>query len=181
MTIVNRVLDVHRLFVEAGQPHAFGGALALAYVIEPRGTIDVDVNVFLPFERANEVATLLTTLGLTPTLPIADVNPIAGIRFVHLTDPVPVDVFLSVDERYRETQNRVRHHPFGPDATILPFLLPEDLTVFKLSIGRDKDWVDLRQIAAAEPNLNLEYVEEQLLTLRGPSMHPRLARFRSFR
>ena len=54
----------------------------------------------------------------------------------------------------------------------------EDVVLFKLSFGRDKDWVDLRAIALARPDVDVAYVERQLISLRGPSMHPRIARFR---
>ena len=37
-------------------PHAFGGALALAYYAEPRATIDIDLNVFVPADRYTDVA-----------------------------------------------------------------------------------------------------------------------------
>jgi hypothetical protein len=33
-------------------PHAFGGALALAYYAEPRATVDIDLNVFVPVADA---------------------------------------------------------------------------------------------------------------------------------
>ncbi len=32
----------------AAVPHTFGGTLALAYYAEPRATIDIDVNLFVP-------------------------------------------------------------------------------------------------------------------------------------
>ena len=41
-------IEVHRTLSKAAVAHAFGGALALAQVAEPRGTVDVDVNVFTP-------------------------------------------------------------------------------------------------------------------------------------
>ena len=47
----------------AGIPHAFGGALALAYYAEPRATIDIDVNVFVPTTSFDEVAEPLVRLG----------------------------------------------------------------------------------------------------------------------
>ena len=45
-------------------PHAFGGALALAYHAEPRATVDIDLNVFIPVERADEVLAPLGRLGV---------------------------------------------------------------------------------------------------------------------
>src|SRR5712692_7146229 len=35
---------------------AFGGALALAYYAEPRTTVDIDINVFLPPEEHDRLA-----------------------------------------------------------------------------------------------------------------------------
>src|SRR5438105_77775 len=52
MSFVEFVIDVHRTLEDADMAHAFGGALALAYVAEPRGTVDVDVNVFTSSTRA---------------------------------------------------------------------------------------------------------------------------------
>ena len=47
----------------AAVPHAFGGALALAYWAEPRATVDIDVNVFVPTERVGAVLDPLAALG----------------------------------------------------------------------------------------------------------------------
>lgn len=48
MNLVAFVIEVHDVLERGGLAHAFGGALALAHVAEPRGTVDVDVNVFAP-------------------------------------------------------------------------------------------------------------------------------------
>jgi hypothetical protein len=46
--LAQRLLAVHAALDDAGLPHAFGGAIALAYcTLEPRGTRDIDVNVFI--------------------------------------------------------------------------------------------------------------------------------------
>lgn len=46
-------------------------------------------------------------------------------------------------------------------------LSAEDLALFKLSFGRDKDWVDLRAIVAARAELDVDYIECQLIGMRG--------------
>ncbi len=44
-TLVEKVLALSEALTAADVPHAFGGAIALAYCTEdPRGTRDVDVN-----------------------------------------------------------------------------------------------------------------------------------------
>lgn len=54
--LAERLHAVHDALGRANIPHAFGGAIALAYCIaEPRGTRDLDVNVFVGAERAAEV------------------------------------------------------------------------------------------------------------------------------
>lgn len=179
MSLIQLVLAVHDRLDAAGLPHAFGGALALAYVAEPRGTVDIDVNVFSPTIDIDVALTALGTLGLAPETDRADWLPVAGIRLRSETEPFPVDVFPSLDAAYREVEERVIDRPFGPERRLLPFLSAEDLTLFKLSFGRPKDWVDLTAIAAAHTDLDIEYVERQLLALRGPSMHPRLVRLRT--
>lgn len=51
--------------------------------------------------------------------------------------------------------------------------------MFKLSFRRGKDWVDLEAMVQTVRNLDEPYVTATLLELRGPTMHPRLARFRA--
>lgn len=180
MSLVELVIAVHRHLDEAAIVHAFGGALALAYVAEPRGTVDIDVNVFLSPSALDLVAEALRPLGFRRAGHHGDEQlPIAGVRFEHPDDPYPVDVFPALDERYEEIERRRVLRPFGRADDLLPFLSAEDLCLFKLSDGRPKDWVDLAAIAAATPDLDIDTVEDLLVALRGPGMYPRLARFRS--
>ena len=61
-----RIADV----LEAAQiPYAIGGALALAIAGVPRGTADVDVNVFVPDQRVAEIFELLIALGAEVDIP----------------------------------------------------------------------------------------------------------------
>lgn len=179
MSLIELVVTVHDRLDHAGVAHGFGGALALAYVAEPRGTVDVDVNVFAPPEEIDGALDALAAVGLVPEQQRTEWLPIAGIRLRNPSEPFPVDVFPSLDPAYALIEARVVEQPFGPERDLLPFLSAEDLTLFKLSFGRAKDWVDLTAIARARPDLDVDYIERQLVELRGPSMYPRLARLRS--
>lgn len=176
MSFVDFVVEIHRTLDRAGMGHAFGGALALAYVAEPRGTVDVDVNVFST--DVDPVIGVLNAIGLRPEEAPDRWLPIAGIRLRRDGGLYPVDLFPSLDDRYAETEARIVQHPFGPTSERLPFLSAEDLAVFKLSFGREKDWVDLRSMATTARHLDIDYIERQLVGLRGPAMYPRLSRFR---
>jgi hypothetical protein len=176
VSFVEFVVEIHRTLDRGGIAHAFRGALALAYVAEPGGTVDVDVNVF-----SADVDALIGVLGAIDLRPEEAPDrwlSIAGIRLRRHGGPYPVDLFPSLDDRYAEVKTRIVRHPFGPANVRLPFLSPEDLAVFKLSFGREKDWVDLGSIASSGCEVDVDYVERQLIGLPGPAMYPRLTRFR---
>lgn len=47
MTLADRLLGLHRAYLAAGIPHAFGGAIALAFwTLDPRGTSDSQIAAF---------------------------------------------------------------------------------------------------------------------------------------
>jgi hypothetical protein len=177
--LVELVLATHGLLTDADIVHAFGGALALAYYAEPRATLDVDANVFVAVGRAAEVVDRFESIGLRAELPIDAWSPIAGVRLAPSRGVGRLDLFFSVDDRYDEISARIRQFPFGSDGVMLPFLSAEDLVLFKLSFGRDKDWVDLAAMAATGLDVDLDVVEPLLIALRGPSLYPRMARART--
>src|SRR5262245_33677231 len=104
MELVELIVAVHDRLDDAALSHAFGGALALGYVATPRGTVDIDVNVFVPPSEIELVADALAPLAYRPHRDLDDAVPAAGIRFVHELDPFPIDVFPSLDERYDEVE-----------------------------------------------------------------------------
>jgi transcriptional regulator with XRE-family HTH domain len=61
----------------------------------------------------------------------------------------------------------------------LPFLSAEDLTVFKISFGRTKDWVDIEAMVTAGTAIDPDYIEHQLVGLKGSTAYPAAARFRA--
>jgi hypothetical protein len=48
-----------------------------------------------------------------------------------------------------------------------------------MAFNRGNDWVDLEVTLAAKTPLDLALIEEELIALRGPTMHPRIARLRA--
>lgn len=162
-----RLLGVHDALSEAGLPHAFGGAIALAYCTEePRGTRDLDVNVFVDPSRAEEVfAALPDPVGVTN----ADV--IAAERDGQVRvwwEDTPIDLFLDVHRFHAEVAESVRCVTFeGHD---IPVLDCTALAVFKALLDRTKDWADIEEMAAADA-LNLPHAiawVERLLGAESP-------------
>ncbi len=58
--LARRLIEIDDALSGAGLAHAFGGAIALAFCTEePRGTRDLDVNVFVAPELAGQVLAAL--------------------------------------------------------------------------------------------------------------------------
>lgn len=179
MSLVRVVLDVHAALSDADVSHAYGGALAYGYYARARGTEDADLSVFVGPDEVPSVLSVLAEIGFRPVDAPEHRIPIAGIPFQRPQDLETLDVFPALAERYSEIEARCVLQPYGPDLVPIPFLAVEDVVLFKLSFGRGKDWIDLKVLAAWNPGLDLEQIAELLLDLRGPAMHPRIARFRA--
>jgi hypothetical protein len=144
-----KVIALSRALAAARAPHALGGALALAYYGTPRGTVDIDVNVFGPAERAAPVLERLSALGVA-TRGAEALREIAERGQTRLRwDGTPLDLFFSYDPLHESAMERRRTVPFGDDAEI-PILSAEDLAVFKALFDRPKDRTDLREMLFAE-------------------------------
>jgi len=141
-----KIVAVHRALDGADLPHAFGGALALAWCTQrARGTIDIDLNAFVGVDRLSEVlAALPPEVAATPT----DIELLERDGQARLWwNGTPVDLFLDTTDFHRAAATRCRWEDFG--GVLLPFLSCADLAVFKAFFDRTKDWADLEEMAAA--------------------------------
>jgi Nucleotidyl transferase AbiEii toxin, Type IV TA system len=125
----------------ADLPHAFGGALALAYYAEPRTTVDIDVNIFTPPANFDQVIIRLDRIGLdagaAETRELIRRDGQARVFW----DDVPVDMFLSYDAFHHAAAIARRQVPFAGGT--IDVLSPEHLMVCKVVFNRPKDWIDI--------------------------------------
>lgn len=173
LSLPDRILAVHRAFTDVELPHAFGGALALAWCTRrARGTVDIDVNVFVPVERSDHVIAALP-IGVAVT----DDDRTALRRDGQVRawwESTPIDLFLDTTAFHEAVGERVRWEPFG--GVEVPFLACRDLAVFKAFFDRTKDWADLEEMSAAG-TLDVEAVVGVLATYLGGD-DPRIERIR---
>ncbi len=137
-SLPDKVLAVDRALHRV--PHAFGGALALAYHAEPRSTVDIDVNVFVPTDRADDVLAPLGELGVDLD-GAADIIEQTGQARV-MWGPTPIDLFFAYDRFHDAAAQASMRVPFAGQA--IRVLSPEHLTVCKAVFDRPKDWVDIQ-------------------------------------
>jgi hypothetical protein len=157
-------------------PHAFGGALALAWcTAQARGTLDVDINVFLSPDAVDEVTSALPAEVEVTDTAVAQLLRDGQTRV--MWDRTPVDLFLNTTDFHEQAAGRTVLREFGGQR--LPFLACADLAVFKAFFNRTKDWADLEAMAE-NGSLDFEAVAGVLVTYLGPD-DPRLRRLLELR
>lgn len=146
MRIADKMLRLHEGLAEAEVAHAFGGALALAWCTErARGTVDVDLNLFMEPAEADRA---LSALPKPVVVRAADRQAINRDGQVRLRwSDTPIDLFFSTTPFHDDVATRLRWEDFA--GTSLPFLDCTDLAVFKAFFNRTRDWADLEDMAAA--------------------------------
>lgn len=164
MTLPERLVAIHRALAAGRVPHAFGGAIALAYwTLDPRGTGDIDVNVFVP---ASDAERGLRALPREVALPAGTAEAIARDGQVRVWwDDTPLDLFFDYAPVHADAARNHRTVPFA--ATRIPVLGPVELAVFKVMFDRTRDWADIEAMAAAG-TLDVELVRAELRTLIDP-------------
>ena len=140
------LFSVHDALDRARIPHAVGGAVALAYcTLDPRGTRDLDFNVFVGRERAREVFAALP----------AEIE-VSGERLERLerdgqvrlrSGITPIDLFLNVLPFHEHVADHVREVPF--EGRTIPVLSCTALVVFKAMFDRTQDWADIEAMVEA--------------------------------
>jgi hypothetical protein len=166
------VLAVHDALDDAGIAHAFGGAIALAYAVgEPRGTIDVDVNVFMPAGRAAFEA---LPAGVTWTAGHVEQAVRAGQIRVWWEE-VPLDLFFDYHRFHEHAAGTVQVVPFADRR--IPILGADELAVLKAFFNRTRDWADLEAMVEAG-SFDVGAVRRWLVDLLGAD-DPRVERLDS--
>lgn len=164
LSLPEKVVAIDKQLKDVRIPHAFGGALALAYYAEPRVTIDIDLNIFVPTTRFDEVNQALAPLGVQSLETDED-------RFALERDGqcriwwgiTALDLFFSYDDLHEAMREETRRVPFGDEE--LDVLGAEHLVVCKACFDRPKDWLDIEQVLVATEHFDPDEVDRWLRRL----------------
>lgn len=160
-----RLLAVHDGLRGRDIPHAFGGAIALAYCTEePRGTRDLDVNVFVAPADAGPVLAALPGEVVSTGDDLRRIERDGQVRLWWCD--TPVDLFFDVHDFHHQVGAGIRLVSFLDRR--VPVLACTDLAVFKAMSNRTKDWADIEEMVAAG-TIDLERAGRWLTTLLGPT------------
>lgn len=154
--------------------YALGGALALGAAGLPRGTLDVDINVFVGPNGLAPVFDALRAVGASLDDGRAGDEAVREGMFNAWVGAYRVDVFVpSIPFSWEAERTKL---PVNSPSGELYFLSAEALSVFKLLFFRTKDLADLEQLVALRPDLDVRYVREKLVEMMGET-DPRVERW----
>lgn len=138
-----RLLELHDALNAVGLPHAFGGAIALAYCTrEPRESHDLDVNVFVAPSQANDVLAVLPGGVARSASELTSAEAEGQVRL--WWQDTPIDIFLNAHPFHQQVEKGVRMVPFA--GRVVPVVGCTELAVFKALISRTTDWADIEEM-----------------------------------
>lgn len=165
MTLADRIVALHRALTRRRVPHAFGGAIALAFAtLDPRGTSDIDVNLFVPATDAGRALRALPAGVGQPEGVAAIIERDGQVRL--WWDETPLDLFFDYAPIHADAAANRRTVPFA--GTRIPVLGPTELAVFKALFDRTRDWADIEAMITAG-TLDLEAVRASLRAMLEPA------------
>ena len=163
--LADRIVDINGAL--ATIPHAFGGALALAYYAEPRATIDIDLNLFVGVDRYDDVAARLSPLGVDMENPTTVEHAKRDGQVRVFWEATPIDLFFAYDPFHDAAAAARANMPFAD--TTIPILSATHLLVCKVVFSRAKDWVDIDAMLAADVGLDAGEVMRWVGRIAGDS------------
>lgn len=136
--------DAVDLLERAAAPYLVIGGLAVAVVGEPRMTGDIDVVAYVDLERAEELIAEAIAAGFAAAEDERErLHQTGTLRFSK--GSFQLDIILA--SLPFEDAARARARPGRLFGRRVPLPTPEDLILFKVLAGRDKDLVDAVGVA----------------------------------
>ncbi len=155
-----------------GREYALGGAIALGFWATPRGTVDVDLTVFLPPERPSDCLWLLQDIGceFCSSEAAASLGEHGFCRVALMG--MQLNVFLPIVPFYESARKRRKRLSLAGRRVMV--WDAESLAVFKMMFFRRKDLADVEQILRSRGGeFDRRWVRAQLLDMYGAN-DPRL-------
>lgn len=146
---------------QRGTDYAIGGAIALGFWGRPRGTMDVDLTLFLPKDKPSTVIWELQEIGCDVLVTRAT-NSLREHGFCSVSfSGTRVDIFVPTTDFYEQLKARRRRMHLGKD--LVSIVDAECLAVLKMMFFREQDLLDIKQILRAQRNhFDRSWVRDQI-------------------
>jgi hypothetical protein len=171
--IFQAALEIQQFFEAKKWRFCFFGGLATLRWGEMRTTEDVDINLLTAFgEEQRYIAAILERFK--PRFAGAgDFALQSRTLLIKASNEVDIDVSLAAFPFEEDVVERSSSHTFGSAG--LRLCSAEDLIIYKVFAGRDKDWGDVSGIIQRQKNkldwTNIENSLPELLEIKGKPEH----------
>lgn len=147
-------------------PYAIGGAIAWGAWADPRGTHDVDINLFVGPPELEHALDVLVAAGLEIDRAAAMIADREGSVLIGRYAGMRVDLFTPSIPFAWEAM-RTRSRLVGPSGAA-DYLSAEATAVFKLLFFRPKDLLDIEKLVAVQGRaLDAPYVRRWMVEMMG--------------
>ena len=173
--VVDVALELATFLDSHSYDYAFGGAIALGYWAAPRGTVDVDLTVFLAPDEPSDCISLLQDVNceFSSTDVMMSLREHGFCRVLYRG--FQLDVFLPTIPFYAEARSKRRRVTLAGK----PIMIwdSETLCVFKMMFFRLKDFADVEQMLRVQgADLDRQWVLNHLQRIYG-QRDPRVTRW----
>jgi hypothetical protein len=153
-------LELHQI------PYAIGGAIAWGAWADPRGTHDVDINLFVTAAELDRALDVLETVGVAFVREQAMRAEAEGDVIIGWLNNMRVDLFTpSIPFAWEALKTRRRLTGPSGDAY---YLSPEAIALFKLLFFRPKDLLDVEKLILVQgKDLDVFYIRRWLVDMMG--------------
>ncbi len=150
----------------ANIPYAIGGALAFGLWGDPRGTYDVDINLFIAHDALDDALDVLESAGVAFDRAAARQADREGDAIVGWHSDLRVDLFTpSIPFSWEAMRTTVRVNSHVGEAA---YLSAEAIAIFKLMFFRAKDVLDVEKLIAVQgADLDAAYVRRWIVDMMG--------------
>ncbi len=153
----DKIIVVHNVLEKDDIPHAFGGAIALAFCGIPRLTSDIDINIALKADQHGRVLDSLSSLFPIQDRARVERQIIQNTQVRLRWDATPIDLFFSDIPFHESVAARSREVDYV--GAKIPIISAEDLIICKAAFNRSRDWPDIENIFKVQgQNLDLGYL-----------------------
>lgn len=146
-------------FKERDLPYSIIGGVAVAFLVNPRSTQDIDSIVWLDLDQAADFLQSGARFGFVPR--ISDALEFVRISRVlllrHQPSGLDIDISLAATPFEWELIERTRETSLGKFSVNLP--TPEDIVIMKAIAARDIDYQDIRRILAVYRNVDVKRIK----------------------
>ncbi|MCC6500265.1 MAG: nucleotidyl transferase AbiEii/AbiGii toxin family protein [Anaerolineales bacterium] len=173
-SLIEPLKDLQNLLDRYDERGVIIGGIAIGFLGKPRLTVDLDAMFLASFADIPRILELAQAEGIEPReKDVANFAKRSRVLLMrHKKSGINIDISLGILPFEIEVVERSVKHDAGAVRVRLP--TPEDLIIMKAIARRPKDLVDIGEIQANNPNLDLArikyWVEEFAKVLESPEL-----------